>query len=536
MKLTKIIMGNEILTAKRTTGLWLGVALLTFHTSLFTSCSDFFDIKPQTELVGDDFWQSKSDVESAVAACYRAMLEPDVMERLIAWGEVRSDNVRAGRSLGSDLQYMLNANIDASNGYTQWGPVYRIINNCNMVLEQAPAVQRQDPNFKLGELRAFEAEAKTLRALCYFYLVRTFRDVPFVTEAYSDDTHPFQMQQTDGDEILRQLLAGLEAISDGYAKAVYSTTSDTKGRVTQKTLWTLMADMYLWLGQYDQCIEMCDRVLQTPTNPLQLESSARYNQQVFGAGNSAESIFELQFDQYTPNYVVNEIYGTTGGRSSVNGLSALGFNDGDNHLFDKNSDLRYKDAFFGSGTSAFVPIEKYVAWRKESASTQVAAADYVVNQNTQHWIVYRLSDVLLMRAEALVERNGEGDLTAALQMVSRTYERANPSKGAGALSPSAYGTQEQMRDLVFDERQREFLFEGKRYYDILRRIRRTGDLQNIVSTYLLRKYESQDQATVFMRLNTLNALYLPIHKDELKVNRLLKQNPFYATSSDIERH
>ena len=86
---------------------------------------------------------------------------------------------------------------------------------------------------------------------------------------------------------------------------------------------------------------------------------------------------------------------------------------------------------------------------------------------------------------------------------------------------------------MFDERQREFLFEGKRYFDLLRRIRRTGDLSNVVSTYLLRKYESQDQATVLTRLNTLNALYLPIHKDELKVNKLLNQNPFYATSNDI---
>jgi len=70
----------------------------------------------------------------------------------------------------------------------------------------------------------------------------------------------------------------------------------------------------------------------------------------------------------------------------------------------------------------------------------------------------------------------------------------------------------------------------------LRRVRRHGDLNNIVSTYLLRKYESQDQATVMTRLNTLNALYLPVNRDELKVNKLLKQNPFYATTGDIDRN
>ena len=141
-----------------------------------------------------------------------------------------------------------------------------------------------------------------------------------------------------------------------------------------------------------------------------------------------------------------------------------------------------------------------------------------------------------MEAEALVERNAGGDLEKAIRLVSNTYDRANPSRGTGSLKLRNYNSQELMRNLVFDERQREFLFEGKRYFDILRRVRRHGDLNNIVSTYLLRKYESQDQATVMTRLNTLNALYLPVNRDELKVNKLLKQNPFYATTGDIDRN
>lgn len=498
-----------------------------------SSCEEWFDIKPQTELVSNDFWQSKSDVESAVAACYRAFLEPDMMERLIVWGEVRSDNVLTGLNVSNDIYYILTANVDASNGYTKWEPVYRVINYCNTVLEKAPAVQQSDPNFKAGELRAYQAEAITLRALCYFYLVRTFKDVPFTTLSYKDDTRPFQLAQTDGDDIIDELLGELESISDNYAKAVYSNTGDTKGRITQKALWALMADMYLWRNEYDKCIGMCERIQQTQSNPLQLEPSTRYNQQVFGAGNSSESIFELQFDTYTPNYVVNEMYGTTGGRSSVNHLSSLDF--GEYQLFD-GSDIRQYDAFYGSSSAAFIPIRKYVTYRLESSGNQVSASDYIVNQNTQDWIIYRLADVYLMEAEALVERNAGGDLEKAIRLVSNTYDRANPSRGTGSLKLQNYNSQELMRNLVFDERQREFLFEGKRYFDILRRVRRHGDLNNIVSTYLLRKYESQDQATVMTRLNTLNALYLPVNRDELKVNKLLKQNPFYATTGDIDRN
>ncbi len=495
-----------------------------------TACEDWFNIKPETELVSDDFWQTKGDVESAVAACYRALEEPDVMERLITWGEVRSDNVQRGTYCNDNLSYILNANVDATNAYTSWGAVYSAINYCNTVLAKAPGVRNNDPDFKQGELNAYIAEATTLRALCYFYLVRTFKDVPYITQPYDDDTRPFQIAQTNGDDIIDSLLNALGKISDNYAKAVYSTTASTKGRITQKALWTLMADMYLWRNNYDKSIEMCNRILATTTNPLQLETPENYNRNLFGTGNSAESIFELQFDPYTPDYVVNEMYGTTGGRSSWNHLSASDFSK---YSIFQGSDLRSKDAYFSSGSNALIPIKKYVSYRKASSSNNVSASDYVQNANTQHWIIYRLPDVYLIKAEALVERNAGTDLEEALAMVGKTYERANPS--ASPLIFSNYNTQDKMRELVFDERQREFLFEGKRYFDILRRVRREGNVASIVSKYLLRKYVSQDEATVTTRLNTLNALYMPINKDELKVNKLLKQNPFYATSSDIEQ-
>lgn len=505
-----------------------------------SGCSDWFDIMPQTELVKEDFWKSKSDVESAVAACYRAMEEPDVMERLIAWGEVRSDNVIRGFDVNNDILYMLQCNIDATNRLTSWSSIYSVINYCNTVIDNAPQVCEQDPNFTQGELRTYLAEAQTIRALCYFYLVRTFKDVPFITEPYTDNSRPFLVAQTDGNEIIDWLLKDLEDIQTGWARPVFANNADTKGRVTQKTLLTLMADMYLWRNDYEKCIETCHHILNTTSNPLQLETSMAYNLSVFGTGNSNESIFELQFDTDTPNYVLNEMYGWQGGRSSVNHLSAADFTLSENTFLKENSDdIRKKDAWDASNTSGtMVSIMKYIAHRTDNSGNQVSASDYILNQNTQHWIIYRLSDVYLMLAEALVERNSsQTDLDEAYEMVCKTYDRAHPSRQPGSLNRNNYDSQEKMRDLVFDERQIEFLFEGKRYFDLLRRIRRNDNLTTIVSKYLLPKYiaQGQDQATVTTKLNTLNALYLPINRDELRVNTLLEQNPFYDTASDIEK-
>lgn len=146
-----------------------------------------------------------------------------------------------------------------------------------------------------------------------------------------------------------------------------------------------------------------------------------------------------------------------------------------------------------------------------------------------------MPDVMLMKAEALVELNSS--LETAFNLVSTVYDRANPEAGTGSLSFSAYSTQDRMRNLVFDERQRELLFEGKRYYDIIRRINRDrSQFQNIVNTYLLPKYSSLDQSTVTSKLSELNALYMPIKDTELRSNKLLRQNPFYKVSSSIEKN
>ena len=66
-----------------------------------TSCDDWFSIYPESEMVYEDFWADKNDVFSMLGSCYRGMIEPGFMERLIVWGELRSDNIVAGPNLSA---------------------------------------------------------------------------------------------------------------------------------------------------------------------------------------------------------------------------------------------------------------------------------------------------------------------------------------------------------------------------------------------------------------------------------------------------
>jgi len=145
-----------------------------------------------------------------------------------------------------------------------------------------------------------------------------------------------------------------------------------------------------------------------------------------------------------------------------------------------------------------------------------------------NWIFYRLSDVMLMKAEALIQRS-ESDWPEAFKLINNVYKRANniaPETTTGSLNYESYSTSRvAMEDLLFAERHREFLFEGKRWFDLVRLARRDGKTERLVSC-AIRKYR-QDINVIKIKLTDPNYIYYPYAKSELKVNPLLKQNPAF---------
>ena len=65
----------------------------------FTSCADFLEIKDQREIILEDFWNEKADVENIVTGCYSALQEDDARKRMMVWGEFRSDNIASGNNI-----------------------------------------------------------------------------------------------------------------------------------------------------------------------------------------------------------------------------------------------------------------------------------------------------------------------------------------------------------------------------------------------------------------------------------------------------
>ena len=173
-------------------------------------------------------------------------------------------------------------------------------------------------------------------------------------------------------------------------------------------------------------------------------------------------------------------------------------------------------------------IRKYVAsYIDDQGEALKRYGDYA------NWILYRLTDVMLMEAEALVERNDSvaNDLRKAFDLTNAVYSRSNLSAlDKDSLAFSSYGTQSEMRDLVLLERQRELMFEGKRWFDLVRKARREGTNGSMLDL-AKRKYNKPE--AVKSKWIKPDMLYLPIYEEELKVNTLLKQNPEYKTTETI---
>lgn len=555
--------------------------LLPLSSFLLTGCSDFLDVLPLNDVVLENYWTKKSDVTSTLMGCYESLQSEDCITRMGLWGEVRSDNMKPGVASSQDLEQLVKENILPSNSFCNWAVFYQTINRCNIVINYAPQVQEQDPNYALSEMKANLAEATFIRSLCYFYLIRTFRDVPFSREPSIDDTKEYRVPADSFNVVLDNIIADMEAVKDDAQlyfrkpnpdRLKEDAEIDNTARVTRPAMYALLADLYLWKGDWQKCVECCNYVIKFKQDeyekllkrrlqneiwifndiPLLMEkvenTSGSAFTEIFGKGNSFESLFEITFDEQLNNgnrntYLGNYYY--DGGSSQSNGrLSASeefyeGLPTSSTELFN-TKDCRAYGSIYQVGTTQFF-IAKYAANRVvlDNTKTNWTPSYNWRSSNYGNWIVYRLTDVMLMKAEALIEQ-GNDHFEEAYSLINAVNRRAvnafTPGTGEVLKYDDYKDSKENMEKLVMDERHRELMFEGKRWFDLVRTARRTGDTRELAKT--VTKKQLTNISGIQIRLADPNALYLPYYRNELKVNPYLHQNPAYHTGddSDLEKN
>lgn len=473
-------------------------------------CNKWLDVKPENEQSNHNFWNNKEEVKAVVMGSYSQLRS--CLEFMVNWGELRGDVVELGPGLTSN-QNMLNVKsieIKPDNAICQWRAFYNTINRCNSVISYAESVLEKDNTFSREVCDAYIAEVKWIRALSYFYLVRTFRDVPYITLPYLDDQTKFEVPKSDGKAILTAISDDLLSCLDKLPIAYEVGSWENKGRATIWAAYALLADVYLWLEDYESAITMCSKLEASQMYSL-VPNESWYT--IYYPGNSDESIFELQWsaDLEQTNNLFAWFYNDSASNNYAVSESAVErFNE-----IEGETDIR------GNGGSFITASSKI--WKYAGTDVGVENVRESANRDA-NWIIYRYADILLMHAEALVMRGGAADYETAWQYVVQVRERA------GYLThPDVPAEEADALDMVMDERMRELCFEGKRWFDLVRMAtRKDGEYKKRLINLLLLNVAAKDRPLYESKLQNTYGYFLPINEADINASGgVLEQNPYY---------
>ena len=481
----------------------------------FSGCNEWLYLEPEDGVIRQDFWQTKEDVNAAVIGAYCSLLGNtesgyySIPELVFVWGEIRADLVALGSRNRPQYSYVKSGDLLPSNTLFRWNAFYRTINNCNTILEFSEDVLSSDESFTEEQLLNYQAEAYALRALAYFYLYRSFGDVPLKLTATTNDGENFTITKSSKEEVLNQVISDLTFAFD-HAVYTYGNQNLDKGRITKYTVAALLADAYLWKSDYDNAIKYCDIIINSGNFTL-LPRNQFWFTDLYVNGNSIESIFELQFSQEILNPYYSLFRDNRYLRAYPEAMDVIFPLD---PLADPDSaDIRSDGCSYKAGDN--YSFWKYIGMNEDEARDR--------DQSYAHFIVYRYAEILLFKAEALSQ---QGFTNEALEIVNLIRNRAHAQRTTNFV-----GNSESIDDVdgyILEERSRELAFEGKRWYDLLRFAKRNNyKKKNIIINMIMRSAPPEKIQTISNKYQDTLFHYFPIHELELEANPNLEQNPFF---------
>lgn len=485
----------------------IAIALLGFS---FSSCSDFLEQNPQTDLSENDFYKTADDILSAVNGAYSSLQEGDIYGNWYVFGEIPSDNTRNQLSGSVTTQNEFDQfYIDTQNSMIAnfWKAAYKVINRTNTVLGRIDGIEI---NTELAN--RYKLECKFIRALMYFNLVRVYGDVPLILKEISI-SESYDILREPKENVYNQIIADLKEAQD--LPVSYSTAED--GRATQGAAKALLANVYMTLHKYAEAETILAEIINSGQYSLLENTPGSLNidgyKNVFSPvnHNSKEGIFEIQFlkggygegSNYANNFAP-ENSGTN--VVAVGGTGGNNIPEMDIYNAYEEGDLR-RDFSMSLG---YYDNRKNNEWVESRYVCKFMDVPYQNNDASNNYPVIRYADVILMYAEAL---NQNGKTAEACKYLNMTRRR-----GFGYQTTETSPVDLQTTDkaqfalMVEQERRVELAFENHRWFDLIR----TGRAVEVMRSK-------------GFSLNETN-LICPIPQKQIDVNPKLTQNDYRIES------
>lgn len=500
-----------------------------------SSCEDFLTEEPRNIISPANYFNSEADAQAAITGVYAILKNNSIYGQvgLDAWYENGADVLGPNRGWGiiaSICSYTMDednaSDIQQLMGIAQtWRDLYKIALNTTVILDNIV----DNENIPADARAEFEGEALFLRALAYYHLTNLWGDVPYYREDIGIDAIG-QLGRTDKDLILADILADLERAEELMIDEV---PESQLGRASKWVASMVMAKIYLaqedWQNARDKSLEIINsgryRLLDDYGEVF--SPSNEYNEEIIWELDFAKDLFSL-LDQAFEGAA---FAGNANWRASIFSprLRDEPANSDERSILSERL-AENGEAMNGTGLQIPLPdlVNKYPMndlRRPHNIITSYLGVELKFPYMPKLWnldietsprfnhsdnrIVFRLSDVYLMAAEAENELNGPD---AAYQYINAVRERAYATPEEANLTGL---DQSSFREALRDERKWELAGEGHRRLDLIR----WGILLDVVRSTEYRVYDPASNIQPFHVL-------LPIPLEELNLNpALLESDP-----------
>ena len=404
----------------------------------------------------DQFYQNEADAIAAINAAYDPFATNAYYgQQFFAQVEMKAEYCLGRGSHQPPGVYQLDQrNIGRIAGI--WRSAYSSINRANAVLARVGDIEMD------GSLRnRILAEAHFVRALNYFNLVRLWGAVPIQREEISTIV-PFEFPRSPVEDVYALILEDLLLAEQGLRARSAQTEPGELFRATVGAAQTLLADVYLTLGQYDEAMEKAESVISSGEYSLEPDLFDIYD---VNRQTNSEDVFSIKFARIDglgsslPVYIhnANAGYSSAGFRTILgNTQSFLSTWEGEDLRRDLNLYTTPED-------SAFLTPSEPILYKKYIDSE-------AQGQHGNDFPVYRLVDAMYIYAEADVRSDGNLS-SAGLEYINMIRRRAfgNEISTPDPATDFASGlTTQEYLDIIFDERGKELLLENSRWFDMVR--------------------------------------------------------------------
>lgn len=503
----------------------LSLLILIFGLS---SCESYLDIYPDDQITDEMFWENEKDVELALNGVYNTLRQRHVFGYGGGLDACTPNAYQWAHWEGQHMQVGSGQIFSGSGGIVtdRWRDCYKGIFRANYFLENVDEVE----GLSQEKLNVYKAQVYFLRAVFYDLLVKTYGDVPLILKTITTDEARGLLRNSK-EEVISQ-------IHKDFDEAIKVLPKDAPtGHVTLGSALGMKMKTYLYNSQWDKVLEYCNKI--EALNEYSLFPSYYGLFQFENEGNS-ETLFALSFmdgpvsqgsvfDRYWQPQ--NLKYGMDGSNSVapiqdlVDAYETLDGTPIDPENPYENRDPRLDLTILRPG--AYFQGQLYPDEIKNHTGQKVGFGirKYTIetmqvkgNESPLDFMILRYGDVVLCKAEALIELNQ--DIDTAIDLINQIRR----SRTDVQLTAIPHGlSQTEAREVLRKERRIELALEGQ-YWDDIKRwnigpeiypVEVRGALGELIQVKFPEGYDLP------------NDNYLPIPDSEISLNPNLEQNPGY---------